>query len=204
LRDWALAFSDHTFGNRFDDPKGTYRVLYAGSQRLACFAETLARFRPTLTVLEGLAAIKGPDDYRPPKVEAWLANRCIAKAKVQGVFADIYASEWISLLSEHLSKPLRELAKTDSSLRFGHLDASILQSDRYRKLTQAISRYVRDRGYDGIYYRSRFGHELENWAIFERADLESSLEVGAPEEIRADDPDLIEILRRFKILSLES
>ena len=48
--DWALAGPDGTFGNRFDDPDATYRVLYASSQRLGCFVETLARFRidPTL------------------------------------------------------------------------------------------------------------------------------------------------------------
>jgi RES domain len=43
--DWASAGPDGTFGNRFDDPDATYRVLYASSQRLGCFLETLARFR---------------------------------------------------------------------------------------------------------------------------------------------------------------
>ena len=48
--DWASAGPDGAFGNRFDDPDATYRVLYASSQRLGCFVETLARFRidPTL------------------------------------------------------------------------------------------------------------------------------------------------------------
>ena len=39
--DWASAGPDGTFGNRFDDPEGIYRVLYASSQRLGCFLETL-------------------------------------------------------------------------------------------------------------------------------------------------------------------
>jgi len=30
--DWASAGPDGTFGNRFDDPDATYRVLYASSQ----------------------------------------------------------------------------------------------------------------------------------------------------------------------------
>jgi len=29
--DWACAKEDGTFGNRFDDPMGVYRVLYASS-----------------------------------------------------------------------------------------------------------------------------------------------------------------------------
>jgi hypothetical protein len=32
--DWAYSKEDRTFGNRFDDPAGVYRVLYASSQRL--------------------------------------------------------------------------------------------------------------------------------------------------------------------------
>jgi hypothetical protein len=49
--DWASAGPDGTFGNRFDDPEGMYRVLYASSQRLGCFLETLARFRVDLKLL---------------------------------------------------------------------------------------------------------------------------------------------------------
>ena len=57
--DWALASTDGTFGNRFDDPEGYYRVLYAASQELSCFIETLARFRPDLTLLMELQSIDG-------------------------------------------------------------------------------------------------------------------------------------------------
>ncbi len=49
--DWSRAQPDGTFGNRFDDPTAYYRVLYASSQRLSCFLETLGRFRPDLTLL---------------------------------------------------------------------------------------------------------------------------------------------------------
>ena len=63
--DWSRAHSDGTFGNRFDDPTGYYRVLYASSQRLSCFIETLARFRPDLSLLAELDGIAGEDDYVP-------------------------------------------------------------------------------------------------------------------------------------------
>ncbi|MHB8392902.1 MAG: RES domain-containing protein [Candidatus Dormibacteria bacterium] len=42
--DWRLAGPRGTFGNRWDDPQGQYRVLYACSTRLGTFLETLARF----------------------------------------------------------------------------------------------------------------------------------------------------------------
>ena len=63
--DWASAGPDGTFGNRFDDPEGMYRVLYASSQRLGCFLETLGRFRVDSKLLAELAEIEGEDDYCP-------------------------------------------------------------------------------------------------------------------------------------------
>ena len=51
LPDWSRA-KDGTFGNRFDDPESDYRVLYASSHEVSCFVETLARFRPDLTLME--------------------------------------------------------------------------------------------------------------------------------------------------------
>lgn len=49
--DWRYAGPDGTFGNRFDDPQGIYRVLYASTQRLATFRECLAPFRPDPAVI---------------------------------------------------------------------------------------------------------------------------------------------------------
>ena len=50
-------------GNRFDDPESYYRVLYASSQEVSCFIETLARYRPDLTLLAELEAIEGDNDF---------------------------------------------------------------------------------------------------------------------------------------------
>ncbi len=63
--DWSYAGPDGTFGNRYDDPGTSYRVLYASSQRIGAFLETLARFRPDLEVLAELERIDG-DDESPP------------------------------------------------------------------------------------------------------------------------------------------
>src|SRR5213080_3454499 len=65
--DWSYAGPDGTFGNRYDDPEASYRVLYASSQRIGTFLETLARFRPDLEVLAELEQIDG-DDEQPPGV----------------------------------------------------------------------------------------------------------------------------------------
>jgi hypothetical protein len=78
-------------------------------------------------------------------------------------------------------------------LRLGlkDLDASLLQSHIPRKLTQLASLEVRRRGFDGIYYRSRHGHDLENWALFEPF----SIKHAATQAIATDDPDFLNALR---------
>ena len=63
--DWSRALPNGTFGNRFDDPQGNYRVLYAATQRVSCFIEKLERFRPDLSLIAELQEIAGEDDYVP-------------------------------------------------------------------------------------------------------------------------------------------
>lgn len=193
--DWAHAHSDGTFGNRFDDPQAYYRVIYASSHREGCFLETLARFRPDLTLLAELAEIDGADDFTPLGTvpSSWLATRLIGTAEAQGQYADIYAPEWIALLR-------RELASTAVALGLSEIDASILQAGRPRQLTQEASLVVFRHGFDGIFYRSRYGHSIENWAIFEPFPLRNTTAAS----IVAGDPDLHAALRILGLTMTES
>ena len=184
--DWAHAHSDGTFGNRFDDPQAYYRVIYTSSQRLGCFLETLARFRPDLTLLAEFAEIEGDDDFTPLATvpASWLIARLIGTAQADGQYADIYAPAWIALLR-------RDLASIAIALGLSELDAATLQAGRPRQLTQEASLVVFRHGLDGIFYRSRYGHSIENWAIFEPFPLSNMSATG----IVADDPDLQSALR---------
>jgi hypothetical protein len=184
--DWLLAQSDGTFGNRFDDPDAYYRVLYASSHRLACFVETLARFRPDLSLLAELSAIDGADDFVPLGTlpRDWLAVRAIGKAEIEGVFADIYAVSWVSHLRKSLAAEALRLGVKD-------IDLSALENAQPRRLTQLASRQAYRLSFAGIFYRSRYGHSLENWAIFEPFPLENA----TSEQLLEDDPDLQEALR---------
>ena len=67
-------------------PTGPYRVLYASSQRLGCFLETLARFRIDLTLYAELAAIEGENDFMPlgHVPVAWTETRLLGSAEHQG------------------------------------------------------------------------------------------------------------------------
>jgi RES domain len=184
--EWFLAHSDGTFGNRFDDPDGYYRVLYASSQRLACFIETLARFRPDLSLLAELYAIEGEDDFVPLGTlpRSWLDTRTMGSARIDGVFADIYGVAWVSQLRRTLAGEALRLGMKD-------IDLSSLEMAEPRRLTQLASREAYLQSFAGVFYRSRYGQTLENWAIFEPFPLEHP----TSKEFSTDDPDLQEAFR---------
>jgi hypothetical protein len=193
--DWAHAHSDGTFGNRFDDPQAYYRVIYTSSQRLGCFLETLARFRPDLTLLAEISEIQGDNDFTPLATvpASWLPGRLIGTAEADGQYADIYAPGWIALLR-------RELASTAVALGLFEIDAATLQAGRPRQLTQEASLVAFRHGLDGIFYRSRYGHSIENWAIFEPFSLRNTSAAA----IVADDPDLQSALRLHGLTMTEA
>jgi len=193
IPDWAYAKEDRTFGNRFDDPAGVYRVLYASSQRLGCFIETLARFRVDVSFVADLALMEnGEDDFTAFGTvrKAWLNGRCIGSTNVEGVYADIYALGWVN----HLRTKLAEVAV---KLGIEDIDLSSLERAEPRRLTQQASRIAFELGYAGVFYHSRYGHSIENWAIFEDWTMSKRFPIRQPISwrIAEDDPDLIEALR---------
>jgi hypothetical protein len=185
MPDWASAGPDGTFGNRFDDPDATYRVLYASSQRLGCFLETLARFRVDPKLLTELAEIAGEDDYWPlgEVPLEWAGKRVMGAATANGDYADICSSEWISKLRKLLAIHLEKFGLDD-------FDASVLQQTAPRILTQFVSRIVFYDDFAGIYYRSKYGHDIENWALFEPFQIEAK----GLQTIQPEDPDLQQAL----------
>ncbi|MFY9673205.1 MAG: RES domain-containing protein [Terriglobales bacterium] len=188
--DWSRASPDGTFGNRFDDPESYYRLLYASSQEVACFIETLARFRPDLTLLAELQAIEGEDDFYPSgEVPAgWRANRVLGTASAAGDYAEICGAEWITLLR-------RKLASECLSLGINDLDVSVLQSGSLRRITQLASHIAYECGLSGIYYRSRYGSNFENWALFEPFQITQAVSTA----IERDYPPLIEAAAILKL-----
>ena len=191
--DWAYAKEDGTFGNRFDDPMGVYRVLYASSQRLGCFVETLARFRVEVSFIADLALMEnGGDDFTALGTvpRAWIKGRCIGTANVEGKYADIYALGWVS----HLRTALADIA---GKIGMEDIDLSSLERAEPRLLTQHASRNAFGLGYAGVCYHSRYGHTIENWAIFEDGAIPRRFPIRQPNSRKVDgyDPDLLEALR---------
>lgn len=188
--DWASAESDGTFGNRYDDPQGIYRVLYASSQRVATFLECLAYFRPDPEVIAGLQEIDGSDgDVEPTPAGVvprdWVDARCVGSGVLVGSYVDVGHHETIAELRTQLAARVVHHGLHD-------LDAATIRLTAPRGFTQDISRHVFDRSVDGerqwngIAYRSKHGDDLTNWALFEPA-APTAIEVT---EFDATDADL--------------
>jgi hypothetical protein len=188
--DWSRANPDGTFDNRFDDPKGYYRVIYAATQKLSCFLETLARYRSDLSLRSELDEIEGENDFFPLGTvpQEWCDERLLGSAHAEGSYADIYGAEWIGYLRHRLAGECLRLGLDD-------LDASVLQRGSLRRLTQLASLEAWSKKFDGVYYRSRHGHDLENWALFEPFRISQA----SSEVIGADDRAFLEALRILEL-----
>jgi hypothetical protein len=198
LAPWTYAGPDNTFGNRYDDPLGEYRVLYTADARRGAFLETLARFRPDLTLVAELAGIDDDEEFPtlpagvvPPE---WLETRCIGTATAASLeFADISHSSWLAHLRGRLAARFVHYGLDD-------FDAGDIRARAPRALTQEISRHVFELSEDlaGLRYPSRLGDDVVNWAIFEGHELDDVLAEADP--IEPDDPDFLAAL---KLLGLD-
>jgi hypothetical protein len=180
---WHVAVAK---AGRFDDPSDEFRVLYAAAQRVACFVETLAVFRPRLAFLERASAL--PDGERGNDIPAvgaipagWHRERLI------GRLVPAAGQRWLDLRSHETILALRaELAATLLALGLDDFDLSVAIGAN-RRFTQAIARWAYERDFQGIVYASRHGADLDCWALFEGCSYEA-MEI-APVDLH--DPDLV-------------
>ncbi len=220
--DWNRADQDGTFGNRFDDPSAEdgrspeerFRTIYCATQRAATFGETVARFRPSVTLLAQLADINDdesleaalagavdPEDPRRGLIPAdWRLRRHIGHTVLDSalVFVDIAASETM----QHLRWALAPL--TDR-LHLDDVDLSSLTS-RQRRFTQGVARYVYEQQdpsgrprFAGIRYPSRLNSKWECWAVFDDRIQHRPGWPGFPASVFPDDKDLMDVAKLFSL-----
>lgn len=139
-----------------------------------------------ITLYAELAEIDGQDDFVPlgEVPVQWVEKRILGFAAHEGRYADLYGSDWIGALR-------RELAGDCVALGLNDLNAAILQASAPRALTQRASRMAFRSGFDGVHYRSKYGHDIHNWALFEPFKLNP----GKSEEIQLKDAALEKALR---------
>jgi hypothetical protein len=137
-----------------------------------------------------LQEIAGEDDFVPPGrvPKEWLCDRLMGSADATGKFADVCGMECIAALRMKLATMLIGLGIPD-------LDASVLQRTGPRSLTQSVSDVIYKEGFSGIRYLSKYGHDIENWALFEPAYLTDKV----ANDIKPDDPDLLDAFRIFNL-----
>lgn len=154
---------------RFDDLARRFRVLYAARQRAACFAETLATFRPSL---ELLAETGDPADIVGAVSAGFLRSRGIVAFRLRaGRWLDVRPLETLAALRAVFGSTLHEFGLTD-------VDLSGVCGPQ-RAFTQSVAAWAYEHGYHGIVYPSRFGATFECWAIFVNARIEPA-GVGTP------------------------
>lgn len=181
-------------GNRFDVLGGG--VLYAATKIEGCYAETLARFRPSPAVLAAIGNEAGymnpggvPADWREQR------RKYLLRAERPLPFLDVEAPETHTFLTHELAAELAAIGVPTA------LDVPRLR-DSNRLVTRLIAQWAyaaTDENdlpiYSGIRYVSRLG-DWECWAIFE----ETELELGTPMAIESTDPALRAIADKFNLV----
>lgn len=190
--DWSQAGQDGTFGNRWDDASGEYRVLYASSTRFGALLETLAGFRPDLAVVAGLREVDGDDDALaagvvPPE---WFERRLMGVAELAGAYAEVGAAASLAVIRSQLAGRALHHGLTD-------VDAAAIRLAAPRSFTQEVSRLVYEsrtaagEPLAGIRYRSRLDDATDNWAVFEPpSGARDPLRVFDAEPVQPDDSDV--------------
>jgi hypothetical protein len=200
--DWSQAGLDGTFGNRWDDAEGEYRVLYASSTRFGALLETLARFRPDLAVVAGLREIEGEDDAVPAGTvpREWFERRLMGVADLSGEYAEIGSAASLATIRSQLAAKALQHGLTD-------VDAAAIRAAAPRAFTQEVSRLVygsrtaEGEPLAGIRYRSRLDDGTDNWAVFEPArGAPAPLHALDAEPVRSGDPD---VTRAITVLGLQ-
>lgn len=180
-------------GNRFDVPGGG--VLYAASDVEGCFAETLARLRPSPAMLR-LNFSADPHHMSPGSIARdWRLQR--RKYELELVeplpFVDVEHRDTRSWMSRRMGTDLE---------RFD-IDAIDVDDIRGkdRLLTREIARRIYtatdDDGeptYSGIRYVSRLG-DYECWAIFDGTEVKTY----ETHSIEHDDPHLQRIAQEYSL-----
>lgn len=174
-------------GNRFDVVGGG--VIYCGTTAKGCFAETVARFRPSAK-MRALMAEQDPGFVTCGGVpQNWRDQRTIVAASIADSlpFVDIDSPVTHEYLNAKMADELADLG-------IETLDVGNVRGPN-RLITRAASSWAywaEDAGgpkYSGIRYMSRVLPDEECWAVFEGTPI---VEVSR-RAIEVSDPDLEDI-----------
>lgn len=181
-------------GNRYDVSGGG--ILYCATNLEGCYAETLARYRPSPGVIAALGLHTDgymnvgsvPADWRLRRVK----TRVLCQEPLP--FVDVEDPSTLATLGDVLAKDLAALDIEQP------LDVSLMRG-RNRLVPRLVSRwaYIQQREdgtprYSGIRYESKLGG-WECWAIFDGTRLAQA----EPAAVSLEDPELVSIAAMYKL-----
>lgn len=178
-------------GNRFDVAGGG--VLYFGTTAAGCFAETLARFRPTAAMRAIVADEDAGFVVCGGVPQDWRTQRLLVSAEAIDPlpFVDVEHPDTHEFLTSSMAPQL-------DALGVSVLDVPALRGPN-RAVTRAIATWVYaatdpdgSPTYSGIRYISRLGNH-ECWAVFDGTELQ----VRDRTSLELTNPDLQAVAARF-------
>jgi hypothetical protein len=171
---------------RYDDPLGRVPVLYAATERIAAFMETLDQFRFDLAALAARDEAVGDGAEGIDRTEGIIPEAFFDRRISRfGVAPD---QRWPDARHPATHVHLRSaLAARISALGPGSrfVLGDLLASDH--RVTRLIGEWAIDHDFAGIAYASCHHPSLTCWAVYGGAEL---VRLGKPERIAKTDPDL--------------
>lgn len=185
-------------GNRFDSPTEDFRTCYFATDPVACFGETLSRFRPNPALAEaakeeGFMGIgQVPADWRHQRIIVRV-ELFPTEARPNLRFLDVESIETRQRLRKDLANILTVFGYSDLDV------ATVRGGDR--RITRWIAKWAYEQRDDagsafaGIRYLSRLSSEWECWAVFEGVGIRET----AREPINRQHPALLRVSKTFDL-----
>jgi hypothetical protein len=171
---------------RYDDPLGRVPVLYAATERIAAFMETLDQFRFDLAAMAARDEAVGNGAEGIDRTEGIVPEAFFDR--LIGRFGVAPNQRWLDARHPATHAHLRpELAGRITALGLGSrfVLGDLLASDH--RVTRLVSEWAIDHDFDGIAYASCHDPSLTCWALYGGAEL---VRLGKPERIAKTDRDL--------------
>lgn len=174
---------DYAWQHRFDDADRRFRTIYCARDHRTSFREVLADYRPNASLLAELKRRVNADTYANLRYGRvgwdWRTSNVLCDVRYRLGNGELREFEDPSRVGEDLAdltdpeitKELTgELAETLADHGIEHLDLHQITTEQ-RPVTQAISAYLYERGWAGLYFTSKLQGGRCAVLFEDRADL---------------------------------
>lgn len=180
--------------NRFDHPDKLFRTLYCAEHPRTAFREVLANFRPNAKARAEYRDLFGTDLPAPRISAGWRDTKVLTRGTLELLRGDLADLDEPTLRLQFARAHATLLAR----LEVDHLDIAQIRS-KDRALTQALTRFLAERGAAGVLYGSNLDDQ-PCAALFEGRARLSPLVGCEPDPLTRDHPDLKAVCEEFGLV----